>query len=213
ALTTICALVLGQRDGTADAAAEMEALRSVPETQYDQIIDHLQHIIRGGLKDQVWNRLRERARDGRYDHARHERLWTYFIPTPATPRAQLPVKVTTMEDRCVAIVSALLFLPTLAYVGHLVLTEQHLGGVSAYSAALLAGIAALWSGTVWRYRAHRYAAKDRQFTREWLNPLTYPDGFAKDVYKCFRYYFLQKCPSDTEYRVWMADTAGIRETL
>lgn len=213
ALAAVCTLVLGQRDATADAAAEMEALRNVSETQHDQIIDHLQHIIRGGLKDQVWSRLRERARDGRYDHGRHERLWTYFVPTPATPRAQLPDKTTTMEDRCVAIISALLFLASLGYVGHLVLTEQDTGGAIAYTVTLLAGITAFWSGAVWRYRTHRYATRDREFTREWLNPLTYQEGFAKDVYRCFRYYFLQKCPADTEYRVWMANTVGIRETL
>lgn len=214
ALEAICELLEHLNDPGGDPGLAFKKLRAVQPRQHKKILRHLDLVLTGSMKDSVWAETRQAAEDARFGNNRGDRVWFYFDPDPAGPRAREPAgDSTTTGDRFRAATSAGLFAIAAGYLGWLVLVHATPLPILACPLALAAGYLGACHGLEWHYRTDRRTAKDRAyFGQRGLNRAP-EGGFAKQVDDAFTKYFNRYLPNKTDRAVWLTETAGIRNTL
>lgn len=214
ALEVICELLDSLIDSGSDPGPALAELRALQPRQRDQIVRHLDFVLTGGLKDNLWADTRQAAKHDRFGKDRLNRVWAYFHPDPIPPRVRKPAEdSTTPGDRVQVVTWSGLFVIAVGYLGWTVLVHATPLPILAYLLALGSGYVGARNGLEWQYRAERLKVKDRDyFGQRWVNQAP-EGGFASRVDHSFTHYFTKYVPNGADREVWLAHTAGIRRTL
>jgi hypothetical protein len=197
-----------------DPGLALAELRALQPRQRDQIVRHLDLVLTGELKDNLWTDTRQAAKRDRLSKDRLRRVWAYFEPDPIGPRVREPAEdSTTPGDRFWAVTWSGLFVIAVGYLGWAVLVHATPLPILAYLLALGSGYVGARNGLEWRYRAERLKVKDRDyFGLQRVNQAP-EGGFASRVDHSFTHYFAIYVPDGVDREVWLTHTAGIRRTL
>jgi len=212
ALRTVLALI-GSLPA-ADATQVDKELDSLPTEQRNLIVDHLGVLLEGPMEDELWRRSVELAFARRTSDDRTDRVWTFFQPTPAHPRAR---EVQPASYRGGDLVGAAVGLIVLLYaLGNIASLVLRLGEAAPFIAILVAVVGSLVAvryGAGWYFRRRRIRAKDAELIRR-EPPSEAPNrGFAHSIDVLFDRYFGRYVPRGADPAVWTASTAGIRQRL
>jgi hypothetical protein len=193
----------------------LKRIADLAKLQRDQILLHLDLVLTGSAKDNLWAEARETARAAQYSRDRVNRVWTYFQPDPVEARARRPApSSTTPSDQGQAGTWTLFVVGASWYLGSAVLANVPPAlAVSAFVIALGGGFFGFHTGWEWRYRALRLRAKEREHATRYGDDPDREGEFASDVHESFKHYFKKYTPPRLEPEVWLAATAGIRVTL
>ncbi|GAA4866968.1 hypothetical protein [Saccharopolyspora cebuensis] len=204
--------LLGELDGSeSDPSGALGKLKALPSQQRDAIVRHCDLVLTGGMKDHFWARIRREADRMRCHDDRLDRVWAYFHPRPAGPRARRPTpNACTLGDRFRTALSTTSLALAIGYLGWLVLRQPTPLPVIAYLAALAAGCGAAKSGFEWHYRVHRRRAKDREHSGSFGPTENAEAGFANDVDRSFRYYSHKYAPKGVNTDSWLLSTRSAR---
>lgn len=214
ALQVICGLLGSLLGSGSDPGLALKELYALRPRQRDQIVHHLDLVLTGGLKDNLWADIRQAAEHDQLSKDRLGRVWAYFQPDPIGPRVREPAKPsTTPGDQFWAVTWSGLFVIAVGYLGWAVVVHATPLPILAYLLALSSGYVGARNGLEWRYRVERLNVKDRDyFDLRRVNQAP-EGGFASQVDHSFTHYFALYVPDGVDREVWLARTAGIRRTL
>jgi hypothetical protein len=214
ALEAICELLDYLNDSGGDSKLALEKLRALQTRQRDEIVRHLDLFLTGSMKDNLWAETHQAAKAAQLSEDRLDRVWAYFHPEPSRPRVKHPAEdSTTPGNRFHALSCSGLFVIAVGYLGRSVLVHATPLPIVAYLLALAAGYVGVSNGLEWRYRTERLRVKDRGYSGGQLINQAPEGGFASQVDHSFARYFGLYVPKDANREVWLAETAGIRNTL
>ncbi|ASR36978.1 hypothetical protein BAY61_20570 [Prauserella marina] len=209
ALQAIQALLEVQRKPGYDPSPAMAKLDALDERLQAQIRKHLQVVLTGAVKEEIWTRMRADAEREQFANNRENRVWAYFYPQPAAARVRTPDEPdVTTRDRLHAIAMSSLAVLAVTYLGWLVLEQPAL--LAAFVATIAAGYVAVANGLEWCRRVRLCNLRDRDYHTQrgvkWL-----PDkGFASEIDSAFEYYAHKYTHGDSHQEQWLASTRGIR---
>ncbi|MFJ3245903.1 hypothetical protein [Streptomyces sp. NPDC086782] len=204
--------MLSTADG--EAGRVLEQLRALSPRQRDAILDHLDLVLTGGLKDSLWAENRERAEAARFGNDRVQRVWAYFEPDPIGPRALPPRPSTAATARAALPVRAGLFVVVTAFLWILALVADPAAAAIESVVALGAGLTAAHFGRRWWYQEHQLKAKNREsHIPHMLGPASTGDGFTNRVRHSFDHYFSTRVPYGFAPYEWLGYTVHIRNSL
>ncbi|MFI7322582.1 hypothetical protein [Streptomyces venezuelae] len=190
----------------------LKQLQDLPFRQHNAILRHLDLMLTGGLKDDLWTETRERARAERFDNNRSQRVWAYFAPAPIGARAVSPRPSTAAAAKAALPVRTVLFVVSSLLLWALALIADPAKASVELFVALGAGLAAAHFGDRWWGQEPRLDLTDR--TRV---PHTHPSsdeaGFTKRVRHSFDHYFSVRTPHEFTRDAWLAHTAQVRSSL
>ncbi|MEV5978020.1 hypothetical protein [Streptomyces sp. NPDC052114] len=191
----------------------LKRLQDLPLRQHDAILRHLDVILTGGLKDDLWAETRGRARAERFDNDRVQRVWAYFAPAPIGARAVQPRPSTAAAARAALPVRALLFVISSALLWVLALIADPAQAIIELPAALGAGLTAARLGVRWWGREPRPGLTAEAHVPHLHDPAFAEDGFTKRVRHSFDHYFSIRRPHGFTSDAWLAHTVQIRSNL
>ncbi|MFK0196520.1 hypothetical protein [Streptomyces lavendulae] len=192
----------------------LKQLHNLPIGQHNAILRHLDLMLTGGLKDDLWAETRERAGADRFDNDRVGRVWAYFTPDPIGARAVPPRPSIAAPAKESLPVRAVLFVVSGLLLGALALLADPATAIVELLVALGAGLAAARFGVRWWGRQ----APQSDLTAENLIPQTHgsassEDGFTNRVRHAFDHYFSTRTPQGFTPDAWLAQTAQVRSSL
>lgn len=82
-------------DSGGDPGLALKELLALRPRQHDTIVRHLDLVLTGGMKDNLWHKTRHAAEDARFSQDRLDRVWAYFLPDPIGPRVRKPAEDST----------------------------------------------------------------------------------------------------------------------
>ena len=191
---------------------EIDALK---QGQRDLIYGHLDALLEGAMQDEMWQRSVARAEAQRKAGDRSDRVWKFFHPTPAQPRAlQIQPATVPVREWLRAGAGAVVFVLAVGELTVLVAARGQLGPILGLLAGLV-GLAAFCIGGAERhFRRTRLHAKDAEMRPpHQRQPEAPPGGFARKVDRLFNRYFGLYVPRGTDRSHWLTQTAGIRRQL
>ncbi|MBB1158130.1 hypothetical protein [Amycolatopsis dendrobii] len=197
-----------------DPEHALDQLVSLPAAQRDQIVHHLDLVLTGGLKDRFWADIEQQARDARESHDRKNRVWAYFEPSPAGPRARRPLPdTTTTGDRVRAGLATITAALGAGYLAKTVILTAKPLPMVAYLIAAVGAVYAIRNGARWRFLNRRLAEHETRHSGRIGMTETTDEGFAASVTRKFEYYFAKYPPAGLDAAEWMGTSAGIRSWL
>ncbi len=213
-LNALCELLDYLAAPDSDAQPAIKALTNLDPPQRRKILRHLDLVLTGGLRDSFWAEARRHAEATQLSNDREKRVWAYFHPLPARPRARRPApSTTTPRDRARAAIGTLVGVLAVGYLGRTVLLNAQVLPIIAYLGALGATIVAARNGYEWRYRSARLAAKNLLYRTRSGRGLGAEDGFSRSVDNAFEYYFAKYAPRGETRQACLAATAGFKTAL
>ncbi|WOI62716.1 hypothetical protein [Streptomyces fradiae] len=201
--------MLSAADG-GDTGRVLERLRDLPLHQREAILRHLDLVLSGGLKDDLWAENRERAKADRFSHDRIRRIWAYFEPDPIGPRALPPRPSTADAAQAAFPIRAGLFAVSSALLWILALVADPAEAVLELLVVLSASWTAARFGREWWYQE---ATPDAATEPPVSDPAVAGDGFTKRVRSSFDHYFAIRAPHGFTTHDWLAYTAHVRSGL
>lgn len=215
ALEAIHELLESLHGSQGDPGPALKRIADLKKSQREQIVLHLDLVLTGGAKDNLWAEAREAARAAQHSGDRVNRVWAYFQPDPLEARACRPTRIsTTPSEQGWAGTWTAVFMGAAWYLGSALLAAVTPAlAVVAFVIALGAGFLGFRNGWEWRYRALRLRAKELEHVTRYGDDPDREGEFARDVDQSFRHYFREYTPPRLEADVWVTATAGIRATL
>ncbi|MFB7777512.1 hypothetical protein [Streptomyces bauhiniae] len=193
----------------------LKQLRDLPSGQHNAILRHLDLMLTGGLKDDLWAETLEWARAERFSNDRAQRVWAYFEPTPIGARAALPrprtsaasAARTALPVRVVLFVVSSVALAALAWIANP--TEAIIESLVALGAGRIAARCSLrWWGQESRPDIPGGADVPQPHS-----PAPAREGFTRSVHSKFDHYFSVRTPYGFTPDAWLAHTTEIRRDL
>ncbi|GHC95303.1 hypothetical protein GCM10007079_46860 [Nocardiopsis terrae] len=208
---TLLSCVDGSNGDTGAAVAELEAL---PATQRDLILRHLDLVLTGGMKQSVWHRVRENAKEARFSNDRVNRVWAYFEAEPAGPRTEhpKPYSISGRDFFGGLLLAAASLFPVAIMTGS-ALSQGSLTALLACLTMLVFGPVAGWHVASWHHRHRRRLALAHAYGYG-RSPSPPPKGgFAEQVEREFDHYFAKYAPDPLTRNAWSERTKGVRRCL
>ncbi|WP_181860997.1 hypothetical protein [Streptomyces diacarni] len=203
--------------GTASGATGpvLKQLQDLPSRQHDAILRHLDLMLTGGLKDDLWADTLERAGAERFGNDRVGRVWAYFEPSPIGARAVLPRLNTdaAAAARAALPLRLVLFVVSSAVLGALAWIAHPAQAVVESLVAVVAGRVAARYGVQWWGRGSRPDHTAGAGAPQPHDPAPPEDGFTKRVHNKFDHYFSVRTPHGFTPEAWLAHTAEVRTGL
>ena len=198
----------------ADASLVEKELGSLLPGQRDLIVDHLGVLLDGPVEDEMWRRSVKLAAARQATGDRRDRVWTFFQPDPARPRARsVQPAAYLIGDLLRAGIGLVAFLFAIANVALLLLRPGEAPPIIAFVVAVAGGLAFVRYGAEWHFQRHRMSAKDAELVaQQWVSEAP-PDGFARGVDRLFDRYFGRYVPRGADRNYWIGQTWGIRQRL
>lgn len=188
---------------------DLDALR---EPQRSLILEHLELYLEGPIEDHLWRRALTKAKTEQMASERKDRIWKFFHPAPAKPlpRAPQPTDIPTGIWAQAVTATAVLVMAA-AHLGYLILQSGRILLMLASVLSIAGGYAGVRNAVDWRFRVVRCRAKDR----EYLGPRAKAErgSFAKRAEHRINHYFAKYLPPGVDRDNWLAETAGIRQSL
>ncbi|BCL22668.1 hypothetical protein ACPCBX_16685 [Streptomyces tuirus] len=191
----------------------LKQLQDLPRRQHDAILRHLDLMLTGGLKDDLWAETLERAHAERFGNDRGRRVWAYFAPIPIGPRALPPRPSTAAAAKAALPARAALFVVSSALLWVLALIADPARAIVELPVALGAGLAAARFGVRWWGRRPKPGLAAGARVPHPRDPASAEDGFTKRVRHSFDHYFSVRRPHGFTWDAWLAHTAQIRSGL
>ncbi|MFD7323896.1 hypothetical protein ACFV9D_22790 [Streptomyces sp. NPDC059875] len=191
----------------------LKQLQDLPLRQHDAILRHLDVILTGGLKDDLWAETVGRARVDRFGNDRVQRVWAYFAPAPIGARAVRPRPSTAAAAKAALPVRAVLFVISSALLWALALIADPAQAIVELPVALGAGLTAARFGVRWWGREPRPGLTAEAHVPYPRDPAFAEDGFTKRVRHSFDHYFSVRRPHGFTSDAWLAHTVQIRSSL
>jgi hypothetical protein len=213
-LKVINNLLSAAENREADIRLVIKELDELDPTQRDKIVTHLEMFLVGPIEDHIWELALAQAEAKRLDGDRKDRVWMFFQPKPAAPRVRPPIPVRTTVIDWLGVAATPLAVGAAGCIGWLVLSRGAVLEFLAYLGSIAAGYFFCFiRGVKWRHNVEQLAAKDEE--RQPPVPRLRPPsgGFADNVDRLFRYYFVKYRPEEAKPRDWQVATAGIRRYL
>ncbi|MGW1817898.1 hypothetical protein ACWCQM_30560 [Streptomyces sp. NPDC002125] len=204
---------LGAADGATGPV--LKQLQDLPPRQHDAILRHLDFMLTGGLKDELWAETVERAGAERFANDRAQRVWAYFEPSPIGARAVIPRLSTAAAAaaRAALPLRVALFVVSSVALGALAWTAHPAQAVFESLVALGAGHTAARYGVQWWGREARPGRTAGADAPQRPGPAADEDGFTKRVHSNFDHYFSIRTPHGFTPDTWLAHTAEVRSDL
>ncbi|GGO23024.1 hypothetical protein GCM10010116_46450 [Microbispora rosea subsp. aerata] len=199
----------------ADVRVLMKELDELRPIQRDMILRHMAVFLHGPLKDQMWDRGLQRAREQQMSGERSERVRKFFQPKPAVPRVReaVPTRISG-PTWCKAVAGTLVFVPAAGYIGLLLIQGGRISALLAYILCVAAACFAAPAGVEWRFRSLRRRMLDEAYAPTPLPRADTPsDPLAKRIDHQLRYYLAKYVPDGMDREVWLTWTAGIRRRI
>lgn len=217
-LRVVLALVSCVDGSGGDSDAALTELRSLPSQQRDLVVRHLGLVLTGSMKQGLWNRIRRRAKQEQLDHERVDRVWAYFEPEPARPRARYPApKSTNGWDLFGGVLLAATTLLPAMLLMRSALAQGSMSALISCLAVMVFGTAASWHIAVWNHKHRRRVAAEREYgyRRSRTSPPKAPPkgGFTDQVDRSFDRYFAKYAPDPGGGGAWPERTKGLRRAL
>ncbi|GAA2449074.1 hypothetical protein GCM10010191_78180 [Actinomadura vinacea] len=212
---TVCRLLDSARRPDADLRPLLKDFDGLDETQRAMILRHLELFLDGPLEDQMWHRALRSARENQMAGDRAHRVWKFFEPKPARPRAREPRPPDIPAGTWVQAVAATVVLAAaVLHIGYLLARELQVFALFMHLVSVVGGYYAARDGLEWRFRTERRRAKDEEHGPPPKRTARAPSGgFANRVDQRFDHYFAKYVPRHTSRSTWLAETAGIRKSL
>ncbi|MFF9017870.1 hypothetical protein ACF09C_33550 [Streptomyces sp. NPDC014870] len=191
----------------------LKQLQDLPLRQHDAILRHLDVILTGGLKDDLWAETLGRARAERFDNDRARRVWAYFAPTPIGARAVQPRPSTAAAAKAAFPLRAVLFVISSALLGALALITDPAWAIIELPVALGAGLTAARFGVRWWGREPSPGLTAGARVPLPRDPASTEDGFTKRVRHSFDHYFSVRRPHGFTSDAWLDHTVHVRSSL
>ncbi|WP_026403257.1 hypothetical protein [Actinomadura rifamycini] len=212
---TIIRLLDAAVQPTADLGPLMKDFDGLGDPQRGMILRHLEMFLDGPLKDEMWRRALDVARQDQMAEERTERVWKFFQPDPAPPRFR-PARPPTIPigTRVRAFGAAIVLAGAAINMAYLLVRDLQLLTLLLYLLSIGGGFCGARAGAEWHFLTERRRAKDKEYThprRQETRAKT--AGFAGKVDQYFGHYFAKYLPRNTSRSAWLADTAGIRKSL
>lgn len=191
----------------------LKQLQALPSYQHNAILRHLDLMLTGGLKDDLWAETLERAEAERFGNERAGRVWAYFAPVPIGARAVPPLPSSAAAAQAALPIRAALFVVSSALLLALALISDPAQAVVELLVALGAGLTAARLGVRWWGRETRPGLTTGARTLHPRDPAPTEGGFTKSVHHSFDHYFRIRTPYGFTPEAWLAHTAQIRGSL
>ncbi|MFJ2583257.1 hypothetical protein [Streptomyces sp. NPDC087538] len=191
----------------------LKQLHDLPLRQYDAILRHLDVILTGGLKDDLWAETLGQARAERFDNDRAQRVWAYFAPAPIGARAVRPRPSTAAAARAALPVRAVLFVVSSALLWAMALVANPAQAIAELPVALGAGLTAARFGGRWWGQEPGPGPTAEAHVSHPRDPASAEDKFTKRVIHSFDHYFSVRRPHGFTSDAWLAHTIQIRRSL
>ncbi len=197
-------VVLASRSPDEVTTAIAEDLDRLDPVMADGILRHLERVLSGSLKDELWHRDVEQAEAGQRVNRRAARVWKFFEADPAPPRTRpVPPVTVTGSQRALAVLTIVPFAGAVCTIGWLVLQGGHTSTVMAFVIALVGAGVALVNGAEWRFRDERLRAKERELHGRLLfSDLAAAGGFADKVDRLYARYYRKFAPRGDTRADW-----------
>ena len=198
-----------------DPSALVKEFDALPPGQRAKILRHLERVLAGRLKDELWRQSVDHAMAVQTARGRAQRVWKFFEPEPAPPRTRMvrPAETAPGQWALTVLASALLLLAVGA-IAWLLLQSEGTPALAALLAGLGGGGVALANGAEWRFRNERLRTKERAYrgcpTRYEAGPA---GAFAAEVERLYQRYFVKYAPPGVAADRWLLATGGIGGTL
>ncbi|MFE3932906.1 hypothetical protein ACFXPJ_03655, partial [Streptomyces goshikiensis] len=191
----------------------LKQLQDLPLRQHDAILRHLDVMLSGGLKDDLWAETLGRARAERFGNDRVQRVWAYFAAAPIGARAVPPRPSTAAAAKASLPVRAVLFVISGALLWGLALITDPAQAIVELPVALGAGLTAVRFGVRWWGREPGPGLTAGAHGPHPVDPAFAEEGFTKHVRHSFDYYFSVRRPHGFTSDAWLAHTVQIRSSL
>lgn len=190
-----------------------QELKELAPIQRDDILQHLEMFLHSSVKDDLWARAFDAARNDRCKGDRLDRAWKFFQPRPIGARVR-PTRPVTIElgTRIGATATTALALGSVGFVGVAAWQHTWSATVPALLAFAVGCYASVRSGVEWRFRKERRQAKDREYLGRSIATAR-GGGFAAKIDQQFNRYFALYTPRGADKARWIAETAGVRRAL
>ncbi|MBK3554985.1 hypothetical protein JHN55_00200 [Streptomyces sp. MBT56] len=193
----------------------LKQLQDLPSRQHDAILRHLDLMLTGGMKDDLWAETLGKAEMERLGNDRAKRVWAYFEPSPIGARAALPRLNTAAAAAAQAALPprVALFVVSSVALGYLAWTAHPALAVIESLVALGAGRAAARCGIQWWGRQPRPDHTAGSDAPQPHSPAPPEGGFTNSVRNRFDHYFRVRTPHGFTPDAWLAHTAEARSDL
>ncbi|MFJ7201975.1 hypothetical protein ACIQWR_00355 [Streptomyces sp. NPDC098789] len=192
----------------------LKRLQDLPLRQHNAILRHLDLMLTGGLKDDLWAETRERAGVDRFDNDRAGRVWAYFAADPIGARAVPPRPSTAAAAEESLPVRAVLFVVSSVLLWALALMADPAKAVVELLVTLGAGLTAVRFGVRWWGRQEpRSDLTVGVHIPQTHDPASIEDGFTNRVRHSFDHYFSIRTPHGFTPDAWLTHTAQVRSSL
>ncbi|MFE7466128.1 hypothetical protein ACFU6R_18765 [Streptomyces sp. NPDC057499] len=191
----------------------LKQLQDLPPRQHDAILRHLDLMLTGGLKDDLWAETLERAKAERFGNDRVQRVWAYFEPAPIAARATQPRPSTAAAAQAALPGRAALLVVSSTFLWALALITDPALAVLELLVALGAGLTAARCGLQWWCRGPRPELAVGAHIPHPRSPAAAEAGFTKGVRDKFDHYFSVRTPHGFTPDTWLAHTAQVRGDL
>ncbi|WP_411077088.1 hypothetical protein [Streptomyces sp. cmx-10-25] len=191
----------------------LKQLQELPFRQHDAILRHLDVILTGGLKDDLWAETLGRAGAERFGNGRAQRVWAYFAPDPIGARAVRPRPSTAAAAKAALPGRAVLFAISSALLGALALIANPAQAIVELAVALCAGLTAARFGVRWWGQKPRPGFGAEVHSPDPRDPPIAEDRFTKRVRHSFDHYFSIRSPHGFTADAWLGHTVQIRSSL
>jgi hypothetical protein len=200
----------GRSPSEAAASEVMLDLDNLDAAMRNDVLRHLERVLQGSLKDDLWDTDVRQATDGQNADRRQERVWKFFEPNPERPRTR-PVRPSDVSSSSVAFVSVMGIVAAGAAgrIGWLALQRDDTSGLLALVVALVAAGVAVTNGAQWKYRADAQRAEARQWrTQRFSSEAGRPGGFTHRIDRFYMSYADRYAPKGTDRAAWLVDAYG-----
>jgi hypothetical protein len=188
---------------TAPAATGVMAdLDRLSPAKRDAIFRHMERMLQGSVKDEVWDRDVEQARGSQMAGDREQRVWKFFEAEPRAPRTR-PVCEPDVSAVLLALarVTAVVVLVTSAVLGWLTVQRDDNTAIVALVVALSAAGLGLRFGSDWQFHVTRQRSHDQESrTIRSSRQAARPRGFATEVSRSYLRYVKRYAPADDRER-------------
>ncbi|MFJ6774358.1 hypothetical protein ACIQOV_25965 [Kitasatospora sp. NPDC091257] len=191
----------------------LKQLQDLPLRQHNAILRHLDLMLTGGLKDDLWAETCERAAAERFGNDRVRRVWAYFEPAPIGARAVPPRPSTAAAAKAALPVRAVLFAVSSVLLWALALVTDPVKAVVELLVALVAGLTAAHFGVRWWGQEPQSDLTAGARVPHPRGPAPAEGGFTNRVRHSFDHYFSVRRPYGFTPDAWLAHTAQIRGSL
>ncbi|MFF4492817.1 hypothetical protein [Streptomyces sp. NPDC001546] len=190
----------------------LKQLHDLPSHQHAAILRHLDLMLTGGLKDDLWAESRGRASAERLGNDRTRRVWAYFEPDPIGARAMPPRPSTAATAQAALPVRVALFAVSSVILWALALIAAPAQAAVELLVALGAGLTAARCGLRWGRKPRPALAAGAGIPQQ-RDASPGEDGFTSSVRHSFDHYFSVRTPYGFTPDAWLAHTAAIRSGL